>query len=227
MKSKIMLYFFIFLASCFVMGAQVVDLTLQFDSIVSGMIKVPQFFGMKNLATERYINEEQYREANYFAEMLLKQANDDKKEFEKQGWEFRPYEMATDFKIGLNNDNCLSFYVDYYRFTGGAHGMTERKSFTYDLQIGIELSLSDIFSKNVDYEKIILEEINLAIEQELEEDPHIYFQDHLDSLNYNKGFYMNEDELVIYFQLYEIAPYYKGIIEFPIDRSLFGDDLIY
>ncbi|MFW6148876.1 MAG: DUF3298 domain-containing protein, partial [Atribacterota bacterium] len=132
-----------------------------------------------------------------------------------------------DYKIGLNNDNCLSFYVEYYRFTGGAHGMTERKSFTYDLRTGLKLSLSDIFAKNVDYEKVILEEINSVIKEELEDDPHLYFEDHLDSLDYNKGFYLTGDELVIYFQLYEIAPYYKGIIEFPIDRSLFGDGLIY
>jgi hypothetical protein len=74
---------------------------------------------------------------------------------------------------------------------------------------------------------VILEEINSVIKKELEEDPHLYFQEQLDTLNYNKGFYLTEDELVIYFQLYKITPYYRGIIEFPIDKNLFGDDLIY
>lgn len=209
------------------MGAQVVDLTMKFDSLVSGTIKIPQFFEMENLAVERYINEEQYREASYFVDLLFKQAEENKKEFEKQGWEFRNFEVATDYKIGLINDKCMSFYVDYYRFTGGAHGMTERKSFNYDLRTGVRLSLSDMFSKNVDYEKVILEEINSVIKKELEEDPHVYFQDQLDTLNYNKGFYLTENELIIYFQLYEIAPYYRGIVEFHIDRSIFGDSLIY
>lgn len=222
-----MFVLFIFIASCFVMGAQVVDLTIKFDSLVSGTIKIPQFFEMENIAVERYINKEQYREASYFIDLLFRQAEEDKKEIEKQGWEFRNYEVATDYKIGLNNDKCMSFYVDYYRFTGGAHGMTERKSFNYDLLTGVKLSLSDIFTKNVDYEKVILEEINSVIKKELEEDPHLYFQEQLDTLNYNKGFYLTEDELVIYFQLYEITPYYRGIIEFPIDKNLFGDNFTY
>ncbi|TYB96410.1 MAG: DUF3298 and DUF4163 domain-containing protein [Kosmotoga sp.] len=227
MKSKLMFIFFIFIASCFVMGTQVVDLTMKFDTLVNGTIRIPQFFGMENLATERYINEEQYSEASHFVDLLFKQAEEDKKDFEKQGREFRNFEVATEYKVGLNNDNCLSFYVDYYRFAGGAHGMTERKSVNYNLRTGLKLSLSDIFAKNVDYEKVILEEINSVIKEELEDDPHLYFEDHLDFLDYNKGFYLTEDELVIYFQLYEIAPYYRGIIEFPIDRSLFGDGLIY
>jgi hypothetical protein len=91
-----------------------------------------------------------------------------------QGWEFRNFEVATDYKIGLNNDNCLSFYVDYYRFTGGAHGMSKRKSFNYDLLTGIKLSLSDILSKNVDYGKGILEDINSVIKKELRGPSYIF-----------------------------------------------------
>jgi hypothetical protein len=74
MKSKLLFVLLIFIASCFVMGAQVVDLTMKFDSLVSGTIKIPRFFEMENPAVERYINEEQYREASYFVDLLFKQA---------------------------------------------------------------------------------------------------------------------------------------------------------
>ncbi|MEA2065525.1 MAG: hypothetical protein U9O65_00240 [Thermotogota bacterium] len=45
---------------------------MKFDSLVIGTIKIPQFFEMENLAVERYINEEQYREASYFVDLLFK-----------------------------------------------------------------------------------------------------------------------------------------------------------
>ncbi|MFW6122083.1 MAG: hypothetical protein ACOC80_14470, partial [Petrotogales bacterium] len=105
MRSKLLFIFFIFIASCFVMGTQVVDLTMQFDTLVNGTIRIPQFFGMENLAVERYINEEQYSEASYFVDLLFKHAEEDKKDFEKQGREFRNFEVATDYIVGLNNDN--------------------------------------------------------------------------------------------------------------------------
>ena len=43
--------------------------------------------------------------------------------------------------------------------------------------------------------------------------------------NQQSYYYIKENKLVIYFSLYEIAPYASGIPEFEIPLSLFGEDI--
>ena len=44
-----------------------------------------------------------------------------------------------------NKNNILSIPLTMYEFTGGAHGLTNIKSFNYDLATGKELKLEDLF----------------------------------------------------------------------------------
>jgi len=115
-------------------------------------------------------------------------------------------------------------YIDYYSYTGGAHGFTDRRAYNIDLTTGRELRLSDLFAPDFNYISIINEEIKKQIQagDEIFFDGELGFQ----SITENQPFYIEEGNLVIYFGLYEIAPYAAGIQEFrfPLDR--FGNNLI-
>ena len=78
-------------------------------------------------------------------------------------------------------------------------------------------SLNYLFKEEIDYKSIINEEIRSQIEDLIksnEENKGVY---EFKSISDNQKFYIQDDNLVIYFDLYEIAPYAAGIPEFMIN----------
>ncbi|SHE49178.1 DUF3298 and DUF4163 domain-containing protein [Clostridium fallax] len=133
------------------------------------------------------------------------------------------FELDTDYKIGLNKENLLSFYIDYYQYTGGNHGITTRRSYNFDLKSGKQFKLKHMFKKGYDYKSII----NSEIKKQINENPQYYFNNgnEFKGISKNQDFYLTDDSIVIYFQLYEIAPYSSGIREFKIPLSLLKDGM--
>lgn len=67
----------------------------------------------------------------------------------------RPYEFGNDFVIAYNKDGILSVIMQDYSYTGGAHGMTARKGYTFSLADGKLLQLSDVLKANPNYKKFL------------------------------------------------------------------------
>ena len=104
-----------------------------------------------------------------------------------------------------------------YEFTGGAHGMTYLDDYNYNLLTGDRLILKDMFKSGVNYDEII----NNFIASEINNNPEIK------GISENQPFYIDEDGIVIYFGLYEIAPYYVGIPKFKLKFDEFSQYLNY
>ena len=129
------------------------------------------------------------------------------------------YEAYSDYKITYNKDNILSIPITTYNFTGGAHGMSYLKSFNYDLITGEILSLKDMFKDNIDYKKIVNDYINSEIEKN--KDNYFSGKDGFNGISDNQEFYIDNNGIVVYFQLYDIAPYYVGIPKFEFNNREF------
>lgn len=131
-----------------------------------------------------------------------------------------PFEVYVTYNLGFNKNYILSIPITLYKFTGGAHGMTYIVPYNYDLITGKKLNLKDIFKSGVNYEKII----NNYIFDKISKDPQNYFSadDGFSDINDDEQFYIDNDGLVIYFPLYEIAPYSSGIPKFKLLFSEFG-----
>lgn len=136
-----------------------------------------------------------------------------------------PFEIISNYIVNLNNTKLISIYNDYYEYLGGAHGNTIRTSYTVDKQNVRLLILQDLFSKNSNYKDIINKEIVRQINLE----PDIYFNSGKDfkGIKDNQDYYLNGENLIIYYQLYEIAPYVAGIREFKIPLKMFGENYLY
>ena len=128
-----------------------------------------------------------------------------------------PYQLYSRYKV-TNGQNVTSFYIDYYQFTGGAHGITSRLSYNVDNANGKELNLNDLFKNGYDYKSVI----NLEIANAIERDKDKYFtgKDGFNGIKENQAFYIDRGNVVIYFDIYEIAPYVTGIPEFyiPVEK---------
>lgn len=164
------------------------------------------------------INDKIYKYVYKFKNQLEKESQkykeDYEKEFEKLGYNKYKYDAYTDYSITYNKNNLLSIPITSYEFTGGAHGLTSVKSFNYDLLTGKKIILKDVFRDGVDYKKII----NSYIVEDINNNKDLYFtgKDGFKSIKDNQEFYLDKNGLVVYFPLYEIAPYYVGIPKFII-----------
>ncbi len=122
-----------------------------------------------------------------------------------------------DFDIKKNSDNTLSILVMYYKYAGGAHGYSENVSYNVDMRTGKFILINDLFKNEVDYKSVINEEIRKQIEDLIKLDAQNNGIYEFKTIKENQKFYIQDDNLVIYFDLYDIAPYAAGIPEFIIN----------
>ncbi|WP_297630866.1 DUF3298 and DUF4163 domain-containing protein [uncultured Clostridium sp.] len=179
---------------------------------------IPYINSPYGIVTNEIINQ---RVHNFMVEM-----NNTVDEYKASGYICNyPLEFKASYNIERNNNNVLSFYMDYYQFAGGAHGMSYREPYTMKKNDGIVLGLKDLFNSNYNYAEII----NKNIREQINSDKDKYFDGGADfkGVDNKTVFYLTDTELVILYGLYEIAPYASGIIEFKINLNNFKDGLKY
>lgn len=187
-------------------------------------IKIPQLMGGNDEKKINLIN-------SIINKNILPKANE-AEEIAKQYFDINvqekprfPYEVYSTYNITSDKNSFVSFYDDYYEYLGGAHGLTTRTSYTIDKKKEELLNLKDLFVAGYNYTDII----NNEIREQIKKNPQDYFDSgsEFKGIGENQSFYIEDDNLVIYYQLYEIAPYVKGIPEFKIPLSTFGKNFIY
>ncbi len=137
------------------------------------------------------------------------------------GFPIMVYELISDYTITYNTNSILSLYSDEYIFSGGAHGSTIRSSQNWNIKIGSQFKLDFIYSTDCSYLLFILKEIIKQINSEIENGSNQYFENFCELVIDNfklDQFYLTDDEVIIYFQAYDIAPYSSGIQAFAIPR---------
>lgn len=120
---------------------------------------------------------------------------------ELQGW----------FEVKTNERGVLSLAMYVYSYTGGAHGMTTIRTLTFNMTTGKLYSLNELFKPNTNYQNVLLNLIKLQVKQR--EIPVIN-----EPIGFpgNDNWYIADKSLILYYQLYDLAPYYYGITYFPI-----------
>jgi hypothetical protein len=116
--------------------------------------------------------------------------------------------------IIMNGSHILSFYIEHYAFTGGAHGIQTRQFTVVNQWTGKETRLKDIFKEHSETQlgDIITEEIhvmnNIPTTQSLKDAG--FF---VDSVLPTDNFYITNTGIGFYYNQYDIAPYASGAID--------------
>lgn len=188
------------------------EVVSQTDALVVNM-KIPVVGGIEDEALQARINAELENAARKEREEITRLARVGEK------LPGTTYELHWDYRATFNKNGILSLVTTSYQYTGGAHGMTVQESYTYDLIKGEKMSLAAIFQPGVDYQKVINEEV----EKQMVSDPDKFPAGVTDfqGIAENQPYYLEEGSLVVYFGLYEIAPYVSGIPEFTIPFTRF------
>lgn len=121
-------------------------------------------------------------------------------------------EMIGTYEIKTNERNVLSLTLSNYAYAyHHAHGLTLLKSLTFDVQTGKSYKLKELFKPGSDYVKVLSDIVKKQIK-----DRQIQSLEPFTQISPNQDYYIADKALVIFFQLYEITPYYYGFPMFPI-----------
>lgn len=143
----------------------------------------------------------------------------------RQGYFQNPQIQVTGgYEIKTNERGILSLNQGTYGYPPrAAHGMTYISSLTYNVHTGYSYRLKDLFKPGSNYVQVLSREIRRQIEQR-----QIPLLEDFKEIRPDQDFYIADKALVIYFQLYEITPYYVGLPMFPISvfslQSIFNEN---
>ena len=128
------------------------------------------------------------------------------------------YDYTGNFDVQYYKKNLLTLNImGYYYPLGAAHGMPSMKTPSINLVTGKFYTLGDLFMGGVYW----THELNKIIEKIIETDPEYsyIFKGAFKGISMTQDFYIDSDNLYIYFPPYEIGPYSAGFITFKIPFS--------
>ncbi|MGC5325981.1 DUF3298 domain-containing protein [Brevibacillus sp. SYSU BS000544] len=163
-------------------------------------IYVPQVSGLANRQVQNRINTAIINEIN---SMIREQG--------KYQTSTNP-EMTGHYEIKTNERGILSLTLSNYAISEHmAHGFTILRSLTFNVNTGKQYQLSELFKPGSDYIAVISAIIAAQIKAR-----NLPLLNGFTTIRPNQPYYLADKALVIYFQLYEITPYYVGFPMFPI-----------
>ncbi|GIO87439.1 hypothetical protein J25TS5_43710 [Paenibacillus faecis] len=166
-------------------------------------VEYPQVGGLRSKEAERKINALLQSRAENFVQASLKEAKEN-----QPSPNGSPYEYLGNYTVTYNRGGLLSILEQTYAYTGGAHGISFREGLTFRLSDGKLLTLDEVLRANPGFRSIV----DPAIAKQLQATEG-YFGG-FETIGNNPDFYLKENGVVIFFQLYDYLPYVFGFPEF-------------
>ncbi len=124
------------------------------------------------------------------------------------------------YEIKANERNVLSLLLWALGDFGGAHPMTYAGSLNFDVTTGVNQTLKAQFKPDSDYVGRLSDIIRRQIQER-----NIPLLGEFEGIRPDQEYYIADNVLVVYFQLYEISPYVAGFPYFPIPLFMIQDML--
>lgn len=121
-----------------------------------------------------------------------------------------PYEFQGDFVVHYNANGLLSITTYNYSYTGGAHGMTFRNSYTFSLKDGKQLKLGDFINMQGKNKQ----KLNNLVLNKMKQDGG--YLGGFKGVPTDAQFYLKDNAAVLYFSLYEYTAYAYGFPQFEL-----------
>jgi hypothetical protein len=193
----------------------------QVDAKQSLRVNYPQLSGYANEEVQTQINDYLKKEAQKHADsgkIELAQAVRDNDLVREDNPEVTipPVAYEGTYTVTYNELGKLSLYVNYYIYTGGAHGITVRVPYTFDLSNGSLLTLQEA-ANNAKYVSIINSEILSQIKARK-----IGMLNLFSTIAPDRDFFLKHNGIVVYFEQYEYTPYAEGMPEFEVSYDSFA-----
>ena len=183
-------------------------------------VHYPKIEGLLDKKFQKKINEDFESHAMQLQKEIKKEAQRQYKE-QPSDQPLCCYELISNYTTKESlSDYLVIEFVDYF-YTGGAHGLSQQKYITLDLQKNKIVSLNELFDDGVNYSTQLKQLIINQIKQQTNHEKY-FFDDFYDRIviRENQNFYINANgDLVLIFNVYEIAPYSTGVVHFTLKKD--------
>ncbi|MBF8984375.1 DUF3298 and DUF4163 domain-containing protein [Lutibacter sp. B2] len=172
-------------------------------------LRIPVLEGCKNKEVQNKINTSIENDEMEFKKQMEEAAKEYAEEAKRKGETINPYAVSTIYEVTYNKNDIISISVIYYEYINEKHYYI-RTSYNYDLTTGKSLGLKDLFKEGVDYKKIIDNEIRkqlLANKDQYLPDAVKKFK----GISNDQPFYLENDNIAVFFGFHEIAPITSAI----------------
>lgn len=202
------------------------ELSYENSDVLSYTIYFPHFESKKFPAYINEINLELETKARLYEQYVINRlyqiAVEEYQKSKTYGYPIRIFEVYMDYQVTFNQNCALSLYFDQYEYVGGAHGRTNRFSYSWHIQEGKPIYFRDMFYETPSYKDYILNRLKQQMESQLKKSDSLYYDYYyliISEKFSENNFYLTPEGIGIYFQEYEIAPYASGILTFKIPNS--------
>jgi hypothetical protein len=184
-------------------------------------ITYPVISGLSDKTFESQLNAQLHQYASESLKSIQQRSREAASDAKKSGWEMRPYVLDISYSVHTTG-KLLSFSLNHYEYTGGAHGLTNVSYYNIaNLKKGKILELSDLFQPGYDYRGILSMLIRQQIAEREQQQGSLGFW--YNGIAANQPFSFQNGELVIHFGQYEIAPYAAGMPSFVIPKHRYSN----
>ncbi len=179
-------------------------------------LEIPVISGLNNKEFQRELNaaikSKIIEEVNEFEEEAKKIIEEDKKQGKI------PKEMEYELKYEEKNSmGVLTIILETYSYLGGANGTNKNYYFNALINENSLIQLSQLFRPGSNYKEKINKEIKRQITERMKNgDAFFEGKDGFETIADNHDFYIEDNNLVLAFTQYSIAPRNMGIVEFSI-----------
>lgn len=144
------------------------------------------------------------------------------------GSNFMSYDADTFMQIVYQSEEIISMDLNFYFFTGGAHGYGGTRFLNFDAKTGVLLTADNLFSETETLKTIA--ESKIRAQYQIPEGQNInatgfWFKDNQFHLPENIG--ITDAEIVLLYNAYEIASYAEGAISISIPKEEIIETLNY
>ncbi len=121
-----------------------------------------------------------------------------------------------DYDVTINRNGILSITNNYYYDSAGAHPSTAKISRTFDIKEGKQLELKDILNgSDAEIERAIFKAYSSWFGKEFKNDKEYadMIKEEMKKEINNISYYVDDEGLVVYYQVYQVGPYAMGYPE--------------
>lgn len=184
---------------------------------------IPVLHGCKSTEIQDHINTSIENDAMEFKNQMEQAAKEYAEEAKRKGEPIDPYTISTIYRVTYNQNNIISISVIYHEYIDGKNHYI-KTAYNFDTETGKSLGLKDLFKEGVDYRKII----DTEVRKELIRNKDNYLPDaatKFKGIAMDQPFYIEDDNLAIFFGFHQIAPIESKIPIIKIPFSSLKDHL--
>jgi hypothetical protein len=193
------------------------------DKYVDISLSYPVVSGMEDSAFQMEFNKSVKAEMDNLASRLETEAEASYSQAAAGGYRYHKFTLSSTVNALLNDGTVLCMSVRMENYTGGAHGNSDSRFYTFlNQEPGRPLTIMSLFTKPAEGKKRVEKFINDAIAAHPDE----FFPEADVKVSNSTWFYISQTRLHIVFPTYSIAAYAAGEPEFSMPLSQLEDILI-